>query len=369
MAAPLGGADGFCPCRGAARRLAAVEKDTVSTHFAAAAVARLAPPVRAAVLAEAGIAPEWLARPGMRVTAAAFGALWLAVARAIDDEFFGLDRRRMKVGSFALVARAALGSGRLDRALRQILRGFAVCLDEIGGMLEVQGDEARIRVESRIADPDARRFADETFLVMVHGLACWLAGRRLPIAAAAFAHPRPAHAAELAVMFSETLRFDAPATDLRFDAALLEAPVVQDTRTLAEFLRDAPPSVFLRYKNEDSWSARLRRRLKDCVGQDDWPGLDTLAAEYRIAPATLRRRLEAEGSTYQQLKDRLRRDVAIHQLCTSTQPIADIGRMVGFSEPRAFYRAFKRWSRVQPGEYRALRQRAAGAAGAADGSA
>ena len=110
-----------------------------------------------------------------------FAALWLAVAREIDDEFFGLDSRRMKVGSFALLCHAVLGSGNLDRAVKHMLRGFGVFLDDIAAELRLEEQQAVIGVSNRIADAaSARRFADETFLVMVHGLMCWLAGQAHP---------------------------------------------------------------------------------------------------------------------------------------------------------------------------------------------
>ena len=333
-----------------------MQKDTVSSHFAAAAVARLTAAQRQRVLGAAGIAPELLAQARARLPAPAFSALWLAVAREIDDEFFGLDRRRMKVGSYALLSRAVLGAGTLERALKQLLRGMALFLDDVRGELVVgAAEQASIRIHNGIADPAARRFADETFLVMVYGLASWLIGRRIPLRAAEFGFARPAHAAEYTLMFSEHLRFDANGTTLHFDAPLLAAPLVQNAATLKAFLRDAPQSVFLKYKNPDSWTARLRRRLRGCVGQDAWPTLEDLARELHLAPTTLRRRLEAEGTSYQRIKDQLRLDLAIDQLSRTDRPGADIGLQLGFGDASAFYRAFKRWSGVQPGEYRARR--------------
>jgi len=337
-----------------------MEKDTVSMHFAVAAVSKLRRAQRAQVLAASGIPCELLDAPEARVPSAAFAALWLAVAQALDDEFFGLDRRRMKVGSFALLCHAVLHSGNLERAVRHILRCFAVFLDDVDGELVVEADPAAIRITNRIADPAARRFADEAFLVMVHGLMCWLTGKRIALSGADFAHARPAHASEYAVMFSEHLHFDAEFTAIHFDAALLDSPVVQNRRTLKPFLRTAPQSVFLKYRNEDSWTARVRRRLRESFGDKDWPVLDTLAQEFHLTPTTLRRRLESEGSSYQGIKDELRRDTAIDQLCTSSMSIAEIGRLVGFQEPSAFHRAFKKWCGVQPGHYR-LRQSATSA--------
>ena len=303
-------------------------------------------------MGSAGIPEALLAAPHARVPAQAFAALWLAVSREMNDEFFGLDSRRMKVGSFALLSHGVLASGNLDRAIKHMLRSFGVLLDDIQGDLSLQDQDAVISIENRIEEPSARRFADETFLVMVHGLMCWLAGKRIPLLEAAFAYPSPPHANEYTVMFSEHLAFDAPKTAIRLEARLLGSPVVQRPESLKVFLRTAPQSVFLKYKNEAGMTSRLRRRLRKCVGEPDWPVLDDVAREFHMSPTTLRRRLEAEFTSYQGIKDEVRRDAAIHHLCSTELSVAEVGALVGFQEPSAFRRAFKAWSGVQPGEYR-----------------
>ena len=155
-----------------------------------------------------------------------------------------------------------------------------------------------ISIANRIDSAAARRFADETFMVMIHGLMCWLTGQRIALQLVEFAHPRPPHAQEYAVMYSEHLCFDAERTSMRFDARLLRAPIVQNASTLKQFLRTAPQSVFLKYKNKDSWTARLRRRLRGSIGEAEWPVLEDVAREFHVAPTTLRRRLDAEGTSY-----------------------------------------------------------------------
>ena len=337
-----------------------MEKDTVSMYFVNAAVAQLPGPAKARALQAAGIQAELLSLAAARVSAESFSSLWLAVARELDDEFFGLDSRRMKVGSFALLCQAVLGSENLGHAIRRCLRGFALFLDDVTAELVVEGGTAVIRLHNTITTPARRLFADETFLVMLHGLMCWLTGKRIALDQVAFAHARPLHAGEYAVMYSQHLQFDVACTAIRFDARLLEAVVVQNAATVKPFLRNAPQSVFLKYKNEDSWTARLRRRLRSAGGAD-WPLLDDMARAFHVAPTTLRRRLESEGTSYQGIKDQLRRDAAIHHLCHSTLGVAEISGLLGFQEPSAFHRAFKKWTGAQPGEYRS---RQAGAAAA-----
>lgn len=333
-----------------------VEKDTVSVYFANAAVSRLSPLQRERVLRAAGIPPAWLAASHARVPAPAFSALWLAVARELDDEFFGLDVRAMKVGSFALVCQAVISCGTLDRALRRMLRGFALFLDQIRAELRVDGQVAELRLHNRIADAQARLFADETLLILIHGLMCWLAGRRITLDEVSLAHPRPAHADEYTRMFSRHLRFDAEHSGVRFDADVLGLPVVQGAATLQQFLRSAPQSVFLKFKNEDSWTVRVRRRLREELerggGALHWPVFEELAAQLGISPTTLRRRLEAEGASYQGIKDRLRSDWAIDRLGQGKVTLDELAVQLGFHDASTFHRAFRRWTGLQPGEYR-----------------
>ena len=330
---------------------------TVAMAFVRSAVRALSDGERLAVLREAGIAAELLALPAARVPAPAFAALWLAAARRLDDEFFGLDARRMKPGSFALLCHALAGGGTLGRALKLALRGFALFLDDIDARLEVAGPAAQVVVANRIAvrpdAADARRFADETLLVMVHGLMCWLAGRRVPLSRLDWAHPAPPHADEYRRMFASAIRFDAPQTSIRFDARVLDAPVTVTPGSLKAFLRDAPQSVFLKQTAHRAWGERVRRQLRSTLGQGgDSPTLEVLADGFGVSPATLRRRLDAEGLQWRTLKDELRRDLAIHLLSGPGLSVGQTAERLGYNDAATFHRAFRRWTGASPGAFR-----------------
>ncbi|MCS6765038.1 MAG: AraC family transcriptional regulator [Candidatus Protistobacter heckmanni] len=60
----------------------------------------------------------------------------------------------------------------------------------------------------------------------------------------------------------------------------------------------------------------------------------------------------ADGISYQLIKDDLRRDLAIDALSHGSESIVAIAAGLGFAEPGAFHRAFKKWTGVRPGEYR-----------------
>ncbi|MBU3868565.1 helix-turn-helix transcriptional regulator, partial [Streptomyces sp. 4503] len=82
------------------------------------------------------------------------------------------------------------------------------------------------------------------------------------------------------------------------------------------------------------------------------PELPEVAARLAVSPATLRRRLREEGTSFQELKDTVRRDEAVSSLTEGAEPIADLAARLGFSEDTAFHRAFRRWTGSTPGAYR-----------------
>ncbi|MNL58315.1 HTH-type transcriptional regulator VirS [compost metagenome] len=86
--------------------------------------------------------------------------------------------------------------------------------------------------------------------------------------------------------------------------------------------------------------------------QPAWPDLVATAAALHVTVSTLQRRLALEGTSFQALKDELRRDTAIQRLSTSTVPLAELADELGFANSSAFQRAFKCWTGSAPGSYR-----------------
>ena len=303
------------------------------------------------LLANVGLSSSLLHVPEARVSAKHYGALWRAIAAALDDEFFGQDSRRMKVGTFAMLCHSVLSCKTLGHAVDRSLRFYALILDDISGSAERDANEARIVLHEHAPGVSQRVFAHELLLMLLYGLSCWLVGRRIPILRTEFSYAEPAHSAEYRLMYCADLRFNRPHTLLAFEASYLDLPVVQNERSAKEFLRTAPESILLKYKNGSSLTARVRRRLRQFL-PGTVPDFEELAQQMSITPATMRRRLHEEGESYQSIKDQLRRDLAISYLSHSRRSVMDIALELGFSERSAFHRAFRKWTGASPGEFR-----------------
>jgi AraC-like DNA-binding protein len=310
----------------------------------------------APILRAAGIAPHLLALPQARVSAASYSRLWRLVARALDDEFFGQDTHPMRSGSFALLCHSLLGCQTLEHALRRACRFFALVLDDLAVHLHTAPAPATatLRLTQRTPGARVRVFGHETMLILLHGLMCWLVGRRVPVLQACFAYAQPAYSAEYRMMYSERLSFDAAATQLEFDSRYLSLQVIQTQDSLKAFLDSAPENIILKYKNERSLTAQVRRQLR-CVPPAEWPRFAQVATTLHLTGSTLRRRLADEGQSYQLLLDELRRDLAIEALVHTGKTVSAIAAELGFADPGSFHRAFKKWTGTPPAGYRKMR--------------
>lgn len=324
-----------------------MESRLIAPGFVADALACLAP---------AGLAPEpLLARLGLPpaaerpLTAAEYGRLWLEIAQVIEDEFFGLAARPMRPGSFALMCHATMGSDTLLTALRRAIGFLDIVLDYPRGTLSIRDGLAVIELSDR--GPPRSAFAYRTYWLILMGLACWLVGRRITLRQLRFACPAPPHREEYQSFFGAPVGFDCTVTNLSFDAAYLHLPVIRDGPALRRFLRGAPGNILFRYREDGGVAARVQERLANLPAVN-WPGFAELARDMQISTATLRRRLRAEGQSFAAIKDERRAILAQRLLRNSKKPIAEVAADLGYSEPSAFYRAFRKWHGQSPASLR-----------------
>ena len=303
-------------------------------------------------LSDAGIAPELLTQVSARVTADQYVALFRTLIERRDDEAMAFLSRPLKRGSFALVARSAIGAPTLEVALRRIAHTFRLLQDDV--VLETVREGALAGFALRFGDSAVARpvfhHLHELLLRVFWRLLAWLAGGRLPAARFDFAFETPSYAGSYGKIFPAPLQFEQRQSAFWFDATLLQRPVRRDETALRAFLADAQANVVMPQPGVDEASGRVRSYLERA--QPAWPDLAAAAVALHMSASTLQRRLAGDGTSFQSLKDELRRDLAIVRLNTSTVPLATLASELGFADSGAFQRAFKRWTGSAPGAYR-----------------
>ncbi|WP_454563693.1 AraC family transcriptional regulator [Pseudomonas sp. AIG] len=330
------------------------EKDTIAIQLVREALLQSCAPGAAIeeVLNKVGIDPALLQTEYGRVPASQYAKLWRLLARRGDDEFFGMDPRKLKSGSLEFLCRSAMAQPTLAAGLSTGLSFLSLMLERMPAQLVHQQSLAEIVLLEE--DPEPRRaFAYFTYWMIVHGVACWLAGRRIPILAIELRCAAPDFTDDYRVMFSENLRFDRPRTRMIFSADCLDLPIKRSTEELKRFLAHAPANILVKYRDPESLASRIKQDLRQ-LPAEQWPETEALAQQLCMSASTLRRRLAEEGQTYQGLKDSVRKELAITWLAEPSISFVEIAARLGFADASSFYKAFRKWSGSNPGHYRTL---------------
>lgn len=303
------------------------------------------------------------------IDARLYTRLYRRVMWLLQDESFGLGlRQRTPAGSFRMLALFIIHCETLGQALQRAAEFMSFCrtlTDTPSGVkypVQVLEDgSARFRFPddgdlAGSGDVDQQRYTTAHTMAIWRRFCQWLIGKPLDLRAVHLQAPEPDKRAYFDQLFDTELVFGAEHNAFFMPSYTLDCPLVRTEDSLRRFLRDAPYHLLVSPDEDDS---TLLSQMKRIVGNDlshEFPSVVAMADRLHMSVRTLRRRLKEHGTTYQQFKDELRREHAMRWLNQPELKINAISALLGFDEPSAFHRSFKKWTGMTPGEYRASRQ-------------
>lgn len=325
---------------------------TVSAQFVRGILGNLRRSGRldAGYIMQAGISPSLIEHESAQIPLEQFAALYRELAVAVDDETLALFSRPLRNGTLKFLCLTMLDADTLGTALHRFSGFMRLVLDDLCFVVSRQDGIARIVLAEQRVLGAGRVAALELMLMLVQGVASWMIGRRIPFVRIDLSYPAPTYAREYLHLYPGPSRFEQPVTALELDAAYLEQPIRRDKAALNEFLRQAPQGWFYVWPDDRPNTYRVREHL--IAGQNIGHGFSDVAHALHVSGRSLARQLKSEGTHFQAVKDMLRCDLAIAQLSKTSEPVASIGMHLGFDDPTAFNRAFKKWTGSAPGAYR-----------------
>lgn len=263
-------------------------------------------------------------RMAARTGLAVVGPLWILLRQAQTLEQMLDDL----VAHFDLYTQAAVTSFRREGSGRRLCWATATGVSE----REVQMAEFSVAVLCA----EIRRYAP----------AGW------EPASVSFRHAAPPDRSELRRVFGSNLSFDQPDNSILVERALLDRPLrVEGSRTrelLSHMLRQSGEPVDPGLVERVDGMVRALMPYASC-------SLADLGRALGMAPRSLQEHLQAQGSNFQQIRDRARADLAVKYLRHSRMSLTQIAGMLGYSELSAFSRSFRRWHGVPPRSLRSSR--------------
>jgi len=303
------------------------------------------------LFAEAGLDPERIADPNARFPMPRMQQLWRLAVAATADPCLGLAAaRQFQPAMLHGLGLAWLVSDTLLDALGRLARYSRLINSALQFQLEELPDSIRVTVLPDALPPDFE------FAALDLGMAAFLrmcqitAGQPVLPRHVRLRRPAPPCSDRFEECFGSSIEYGAPVNQLCFDRELLTRQLATANPELAR-INDQVVVDYLARFDRDSIAMQVRSKIIHQL-PDGIPTQEAIAGTLHVSLRSLQRRLKEEDTSFKNLLEDTRQQLARQYLRDSRRSIGEITYLLGFSEPSNFTRAFKRWTGKSPAQYR-----------------
>lgn len=301
-----------------------------------------------------GVHHSRISDPDGWIPMASFVRLWELAIEATGDPALGL-RLREKTGlrMIHFVIQLALQSSTLADALFHFNQ-YARLISETD-KIDLSTDSDLIRIAYTNTSPYQVRWLPEHHFSFGLELGRSVVDGPYDPVSVSFQHADPGYKNVYDEVFRAPVLFQQPENSIVFRTEDLLRPIAARDPYLQKVLINYADLSMSKTNREDSLQDRVKSYIISSLPSGE-TSLDSAASELNMTRSTLYRQLKAEGTSFKELLLSTRQKMAKNHL-SNGMTNSQVAYLIGFSEPPAFQRAFKRWYNISPGDYRKSKQR------------
>jgi AraC-like DNA-binding protein len=300
----------------------------------------------------ANLTPQELEDSEVRIPLERYDELQLLALEVSGDEALGIHMgERASLATFDILGSLSLHAPTLRDAVDVLLRFHRILSDCPDSTLVEEGDRATLRYEYPRSHPRCNQIREEFGLTVLTRIGQAYLGEGAYPLAACFRHAAPEYRGEYTRAFGGAERFDQPYTGLEIERSWLDRPQMHQNPSLFSMLETQALRKLTRIGPRATAADRVRAQLlqEDPAAR---PNMEAIARKLGMSARSLRRRLTEEQVSFSTLAEETLGAMARELLDDPRRTIHDVAYTMGFSEPSAFHRAFKRWTGLTPKTYR-----------------
>lgn len=307
-----------------------------------------------AVLLLAGLSRADIERLDGVISYAQFSGVIRAARNEISEPALGLYLgSQLTITTHGLLGLAAMSSSTLGDAARLACQYVATRTPLVSMRVESKGKQAQLTIDELYAMGDIRAFFIEALTVTLLAVLNFVSGNTGRALQVNFAFDAPPYFELYKAFFPCPVKFNQPenqiilpADELNIRSALADIQVQkQAAQQCEQQLRE--------WQARQNLSGQIRLILGRAKGR--FPSFEQVSDDLAMSPRTLRRRLADEGTTYQELLENWRDEMAHQYLLTTRLSVQQISYLLGYNDPANFGRAFRRrHNGVSPLRYRQM---------------
>jgi AraC-like DNA-binding protein len=290
--------------------------------------------------------------------------LYRQAANLTGDDAFGLHvGERDSPKSYGILGYLTINSRTVGEALKRLVRFQRIRTDGYRFSLEISGANARLAYiyqANEVSSEERRHEAEET-LCSIIDFGRSLTGFEWRLREVHFEHARPNKTCEHERIFCALVCFGKPFTQIVFDSSYFNLPLTEADLTLGSLLeRQAEELLAKSPQDEKTFVSQIRPLITENLSGGEQIRMETICRKLGSSKRTLQRKLMEEGITYQKLLEETQFEMSKSYLRKPEITICEISDLLGFSEPSAFHRAFRRWTGLTPKEFQHLQNQETG---------
>ncbi len=305
-----------------------------------------------ALLQESGIDPATLAQPENRIDFACQEQLWQLAQSASGDEAFALKfAQQSQPASFNMAGYIAINSRTIGDAMDAV-EIYQKTAGE-GGSFAFQRDDQFLTIDYHPVHPEAQISPVRScgMLAATLVLGRWLVGDSYTPQQVKLSLTTPSDPCVFEDFFQCPVSFEQKRDCMHFPRALEQSPIPHASLDLLQMMKQRAEKLIRESTQHTSMASQVSALIANSLlGQE--PDRGSIADKLAMSQRTLQRKLAKEDTSYQEVLDQTRHRLAKDYLQQLQLTITDIAYLLGFTEPSAFYRAFKKWHGMTPGQYR-----------------
>ena len=290
------------------------------------------------------------------ISAIHYSRLYQEILTLLQDDSFGMPPGKgMSAGAFRMMCYSIIHCETLSKAIKRLVEFIEVFYDQPMHLkMTVSSDKATICYPHYQETHMAKGQTGEAYgLALWHRFFSWLIGLPIELQSVRLVSSTPEKPQSYKRLFGVDVTFGAKTNGIDFHSRFLELPISQSESSLRDFLRTAPYQMMV--EPHEAETSELVNNVRRVMGYDlsqGFPSFEAVAEALNMSPPTLRRHLRKEGVSYQGLKDQCRKDAAIAYLSRPELSVSAVAALMGFTDPSAFHRSFKKWTGFTPGQFR-----------------
>jgi AraC-like DNA-binding protein len=303
------------------------------------------------LFAAAKIDPAVLDKPSGRLPSENISHLWeLAVEKSGNPALSLAQHEVVRPAAFDVVGYTMMTCADLRGAFERLIRYMLILSDALTLTMREEAGGFRLTFVLFGGDRPIPRQRIEFIYVTVLSFVRWISRADIAPLAVELAYPAPADLTPYQAVFKGKVSFDTTRNSLLFSRDDMRSALPTFNPQLAE-MHERFAGEYLRHFDQKQISYRVREAIIKKL-PDGEPRRDEVAGELRMSERTLQRRLEEEETSFLQLLDDTRRELADQYLGRLHLSLGQAAYLLGFSDQSSFFRACRRWFNLSPGQYR-----------------